>query len=802
MNQDDRLGPYRLLRRLGEGGMGVVHLAVDPQGRQVAVKVLRAEVAGDDVARRRLSREVETMRRVRSEHIAEVLDADVTGHRPYIVTRYVPGQPLDDHVKQEGPMDLPALLKVAHGVASALAAVHSVGVTHRDLKPGNVLILDGQPVLIDFGIAQAADATRLTQTGMFIGTPGYLAPEIIEGHEAGPEVDVHAWAGTLVFAATGQPPYGKGTLEMIFYNITAGRANVDAVPQPLQPVLRAALQRDPARRPRAAELAAQMERLMAQSGRPRVPDEIPTVSHFDDSGQAGGPGLPTGPYVPTGLGPRPGQGSPGRSAGLPTGPYVPTGPGSRPGQDASGQSAGLPTGPYVPTGPGFHSGSPGQPGGQAGHGGPTGPGHTGERVDPGDVPTPVASRPGASTPWPPPPVSPPHDYVSLLGEQEGPDPWPTRRVTAEELRQAAVAQQASYDQPTGLLDPQEAPTRGLSTGPGAFTGPGGSAGSPRAGGQTGDHSSREVPNRFAATPPAEDGDIPTQRVRPQDLQEYLRNQAPSSSQAQSPGPARSRSAQPVSFEQTPQVRQHGTPPPYPYPHPHPQQRQPYQQQPYQQEPYHQASAQARSGQGSGHALQRSKAYTVTSALMLIVMTIAAVLAPVLVAAVAIPFVILLRAADIAQPQLSARRPAEEASADVLRVLGQPAALLKSAGVTLALVPYGLILGLPVTLLLAVLVAKMPAANALSWGSAVALWTICAGPGVEGPKRQMRRTLASLVPSRNVAAIAAGAVGVVTALMVLLAIGTVGTRARQARWAPLDVGTVETQLQELQAKAAR
>lgn len=296
MNQDDRLGPYRLLRRLGEGGMGVVHLAVDPQGRQVAVKVLRAEVAGDDVARRRLSREVETMRRVRSEHIAEVLDADVTGHRPYIVTRYVAGRPLDEVIKQDGPMELPALLRVAHGVASALAAVHSVGVIHRDLKPGNVLILDGEPVLIDFGIAQAVDATRLTQTGMFIGTPGYLAPEIIEGHEAGPEVDVHAWAGTLVFAATGQPPFGKGTLEMIFYNITAGKANVEAVPRELQPVLRAALQRDPARRPPAADLAAQVGRLLPDTGRPRVPDEITTVAEFDDPapGFRGDPGdVPT-----------------------------------------------------------------------------------------------------------------------------------------------------------------------------------------------------------------------------------------------------------------------------------------------------------------------------------------------------------------------------------------------------------------------------------------------------------------------------------------------------------------------------
>ncbi|PZG09966.1 serine/threonine-protein kinase, partial [Nonomuraea aridisoli] len=281
---DDRLGPYRLLRRLGEGGMGVVHLAVDPQGRQVAVKVLRGEVAGDEVARRRLSREVETMQRVRSSYIAEVLDADVTGHRPYIVTRYVPGRPLDEIVKDDGPLDLPALVKVAHGVASALAAVHSVGVIHRDLKPGNVLILDGEPVLIDFGIAQAVDATRLTQTGMFIGTPGYLAPEIIEGHEAGPEVDVHAWAGTLLFAASGQPPFGKGTLEMVFYNITAGKADIGAAPAELQPLLKAAFQRNPAKRPKAAELAEQTARMLPARPPGRA-EEITTVPARTDPPQ-------------------------------------------------------------------------------------------------------------------------------------------------------------------------------------------------------------------------------------------------------------------------------------------------------------------------------------------------------------------------------------------------------------------------------------------------------------------------------------------------------------------------------------
>ncbi|MER5322065.1 serine/threonine-protein kinase [Streptosporangium roseum] len=731
MNQDDRLGPYRLLRRLGEGGMGVVHLAVDPQGRQVAVKVLRAEVAGDDVARRRLSREVETMRRVRSEHIAEVLDADVTGHRPYIVTRYVPGQPLDELIKQDGPMGLPALLKVAHGVAAALAAVHSVGVIHRDLKPGNVLILDGQPVLIDFGIAQAVDATRLTQTGMFIGTPGYLAPEIIEGHEAGPEVDVHAWAGTLVFAATGQPPFGKGTLEMIFYNITAGKADVDAVPAPLRPVLRAALQRDPAKRPRATELAAQVERLLSRAGRPRVPDEVTTVSDFDDSGRSGhgGPG---------------GQGFSG----------VPAGPG----------------GQGFPAGPGVHGGvgAPSRPGVQ---GFPTGPGVPGRSGDPGDVPTPIASRPGLSqqsTPWPPAPAAQPREYVSLLGEQP-PDPSPTRRVTAEELRQAAAAQQASYDLPTGMLSPEDIPTRNRFP-----------AGDPPRADQA-----RPEAGRLEATAPVADGDIPTQRVRPQDLAEYVRGHTPQPGRPAQPGQVpQPYPPQQAAFEQTPHVRQ-PAPPPYSYP-PRPQAQAPVAPHP---------------GQRPGHMLQRSKAYGVASGMIMIAVAVAAVFAPIVVAAVAIPAVILLRAADIAQPRLNTRRAAREAAADVIRVFGQPAALLKSLGITVALVPYALILGLPVTLLLTVVAVRMPPANALSWGTAVALWTVCAGPGVEGPGRQMRRTLASMLPSRSAAMIVASVLGALAALMILIAIGTVGNGARQARWAPVDVGTVVTELTDLR-KAAR
>ena len=250
----DRLGPYRLLERLGEGGMGVVYLATDPNQRKVAVKALRPVIAADPNARRRLAREVETMRRVRSPFVAEVLDADVTSDPPYIVTRYVSGRTLEEIVSQGGPLTGPQLARLASGLALALAAVHAAGVVHRDLKPGNVMIANGEPVVIDFGIAQVPDSTRLTQTGMFMGTPGYLAPEVIEGKPSGPASDVHSWGATVAFAATGRPPFGTGAFETIFYRIINGQPDLDGFPAPLQSIVGQALSRDPARRPDTAEL--------------------------------------------------------------------------------------------------------------------------------------------------------------------------------------------------------------------------------------------------------------------------------------------------------------------------------------------------------------------------------------------------------------------------------------------------------------------------------------------------------------------------------------------------------------------
>ena len=253
----DRLGPYRLLDVIGEGGMGVVYLARDSEGRAVAIKLLRPGVADDPDARRRLGREFDTMRRVRSPFVAEVIDADVTGEVPYVVTRYVAGPSLDQKVRQDGPLRGPALERLAWGLAEGLAAVHAAGVVHRDLKPGNVVMAGGVPVVIDFGIAHAPDVTRITQAGMFMGTPGYLAPEVVEGLPSGPSADVHSWASTVAFAATGRPPFGTGSYETIFYRIVSGKPDLDGVPAKLIPLLTAALSRDPAARPSAVQLSTE-----------------------------------------------------------------------------------------------------------------------------------------------------------------------------------------------------------------------------------------------------------------------------------------------------------------------------------------------------------------------------------------------------------------------------------------------------------------------------------------------------------------------------------------------------------------
>ncbi|GAA5041592.1 hypothetical protein HNP84_002329 [Thermocatellispora tengchongensis] len=253
-----QMGPYRLLSLIGAGGFGAVHIALDPKGHTVAVKVLHPHVAADATALARLAREVETMRRVRGANVSEVLDAELSGERPYIVTRYVQGRALNTVVNEEGPVAGEDLVRLARGLAAALAAIHGAGVVHRDLKPANVILADGEPVVIDFGIAHALDSVSVTMSGAVLGTPGYLAPEVIKDGEAGEAADVFSFAATLAFAATGRPPYGVGPATAIAYRVVHDEPDLDGVPEWLEPILRECLAHDPAARPTAVQLCARL----------------------------------------------------------------------------------------------------------------------------------------------------------------------------------------------------------------------------------------------------------------------------------------------------------------------------------------------------------------------------------------------------------------------------------------------------------------------------------------------------------------------------------------------------------------
>ena len=234
--------------------MGIVHLAETPEHEWVALKVLRPHIVGDEEARQRLAREVATLSRVTSDRVAAIIDADPWGEQPYVVTEYVAGPTLRDHVRDHGPMEETELWDFAAGLAEAVAAVHAVGVLHRDIKPGNVLVEDGNAVLIDFGLARLAEDPRMTATGWLMGTPGYLAPEVLHGDEPTPAADVHALAATLAFAATGRPPAGSGPPMAIMDRVRRGEFDLRGVPSRMLGAIREGLDPVPAARPTVEEL--------------------------------------------------------------------------------------------------------------------------------------------------------------------------------------------------------------------------------------------------------------------------------------------------------------------------------------------------------------------------------------------------------------------------------------------------------------------------------------------------------------------------------------------------------------------
>ena len=248
------VGEYTLLAMLGEGGMGVVHLARKGEGQRVALKILRPHIVGDDEARRRLAREVSSLERIRSRWIAEIVDADPWAATPYVATRYVPGLSLHDHVPHEGPITGADLSWFAQCLAEGVASVHAAGVLHRDVKPSNVLLEGRTPILIDFGLARVADDPKLTHTGWLLGTPGYLAPEILYGDDATTASDVHSWAATVAYAGTGHPPFGRGPSMAIMDRVRRGEHDLGGLPDDLRALVAAALHPDPARRPGLREI--------------------------------------------------------------------------------------------------------------------------------------------------------------------------------------------------------------------------------------------------------------------------------------------------------------------------------------------------------------------------------------------------------------------------------------------------------------------------------------------------------------------------------------------------------------------
>lgn len=256
------IGAYRTLVRLGAGGMGVVYLARAPDGTLAAVKVIRSGHAADPGFRVRFRREAEAAGRITGPWVVPVTGADTEAPEPWLATAFVPGPSLDEVVEEQGALPTTTVRALGSRLAEALVAVHTAGLLHRDVKPGNVLLtLDG-PRLIDFGIARHEGATALTTTDAVIGTPGYLAPEQASAGPLGPGCDVFSLGCVLVYAATGRRPFGHGTPAGVLFRTVHEEPDLDGLPAALLPLVAACLAKDPANRPGAQEVA----RVLAGSG--------------------------------------------------------------------------------------------------------------------------------------------------------------------------------------------------------------------------------------------------------------------------------------------------------------------------------------------------------------------------------------------------------------------------------------------------------------------------------------------------------------------------------------------------------
>uniref|UniRef100_UPI0015F076A7 serine/threonine-protein kinase n=1 Tax=Streptomyces sp. WELS2 TaxID=2749435 RepID=UPI0015F076A7 len=418
------IGAYRLLARLGSGGMGQVYLARSERGRTVAVKLVRPELAEREEFRGRFRQEVQAARRVGGYWTAPVLDADTEAAVPWVATGYVAGPSLQQVVGHDhGALPERSVRILAAGLAQALADIHAAGIVHRDLKPSNVLVTIDGPRVIDFGIARALETAApgeegLTRTGALVGSPGFMAPEQVRGDRITPASDVFCLGSVLAYAATGSLPFGTADsgAHALMFRIAQEEPDLTGVPEGIADLVRDCLRKDPASRPSPAEILARtgMEDTVTggRSRDPWLPGALVAqlgrhaVRLLEVENPEGGGGAPEA-----------GTAARGNGTGTPAGTDAPGGTGTSHGSGAAyGSAASYGSGVSHGTGVSF----------MAANGSPE---HA--PVSDGGAPAPVDHLPGALAPEvPPPPTAPPapHGFGPAYGTlppQPYPQPHPT-----------------------------------------------------------------------------------------------------------------------------------------------------------------------------------------------------------------------------------------------------------------------------------------------------------------------------------------------------------------------------------------
>ncbi|WP_116243979.1 serine/threonine-protein kinase [Nocardiopsis sp. FIRDI 009] len=387
-------GAYRVTGRLGKGGQGVVYLAEDTEGDQVAVKVLNDQWSGDGELRRRFAKEVRAAQKVASFCTAAILDAQLDEDPPYVVSEFVPGRDLQDTVAKGAPLRGPKLQRLAVSTATALVAIHKAGIVHRDFKPGNVLLGPDGPRVIDFGIARMDDGTA-TMTNSIVGTPSYMAPEQIEGRGVTDKCDIFAWGCVMAFASTGHAPFGADTVPAVVHRVISAPPELDGMDEALRPIVESCLDKNPEHRPSAQTL---LMRLLGHEGAEDAHSTDDALQRGEQIAQAGGAftggqAPPMGQQAPPRTGPQQGFGGypPHVSDPRMSDPRMGQNPGT-----SNPRPMGQPMNATPPPAFGAHPGStnprPGMPGPY--------PQHQQRPMPPVGNPNQTYARPGARQPMP------------------------------------------------------------------------------------------------------------------------------------------------------------------------------------------------------------------------------------------------------------------------------------------------------------------------------------------------------------------------------------------------------------------